>query len=75
MYANEILVNAAPEMLNYRGLKNRDKANQLLKRPVDWKEYCAVSSSAVGAAEATASDPSMANARAVRATEERPGIA
>ena len=42
MYANEILVNAAPEMLNYRGLKNRDKTNQLLKRPVDWKEYCAL---------------------------------
>ena len=40
-----------------------------------WKKYCAVSSSAVGAAEASASDPSMANARAVRATEERPGIA
>ena len=41
-YANEILVNAAPEMLNYRGLQDRDKTNALLKRPVDWKEYCAV---------------------------------
>ena len=41
-YANDILVDAAPEMLNYRGLQNRDRTNALLKRPVDWKEYCAV---------------------------------
>ena len=45
-------------MLNYRGLKDRDRVNALLKRPVDWKEYCALySSNNCGTGDPKASRP------------------